>query len=192
MTPTTRKLPPRGRATPLKKRKATQTKPPSPRAKPLTTPARLEPRRTARPHLPGVLAARAAARERAWAAGASPDLTGLLDIDFDATVTISHSEDKENAAKTWKRTYGFHPLLAFLDRPDVSGGEVPNAHVEALPYFVSQPSCRGGDHRRVQGTSRRPVCSGTAWWRFVWFAAPLAVLGKWTAVDATLGGGAVV
>jgi hypothetical protein len=74
-------------------------------------------------HLPGVRAARAAARERAWAAGAAPDLTGLVQIDFDATVTISHSEDKENAAKTWKRTFGFHPLLAFLDRPEVSGGE---------------------------------------------------------------------
>jgi hypothetical protein len=74
-------------------------------------------------HLPGVLAARAAARERAWTAGAGPDLGGLLQIDFDATVTISHSEGKENAAKTWKKTFGFHPLLAFLDRPDVSGGE---------------------------------------------------------------------
>jgi hypothetical protein len=74
-------------------------------------------------HLPGVRAARAAARERAWAAGAASDLTGPLRIDFDATVTISHSEDKENAAKTWKRTFGFHPLLAFLDRPEVSGGE---------------------------------------------------------------------
>jgi Transposase DDE domain group 1 len=67
--------------------------------------------------------ARAAARERAWAAGAGPDLTGLLHIDFDATVTISHSENKRNAAKTWKKTFGYHPLLAFLDRPEVSGGE---------------------------------------------------------------------
>ncbi|GLY70949.1 hypothetical protein Atai01_75680 [Amycolatopsis taiwanensis] len=74
-------------------------------------------------HLPGVIAARAAARERAWAAGAGPDLTGLLQIDVDATITISHSEDKENAAKTWKRTFGHHPLLVFLDRPEVSGGE---------------------------------------------------------------------
>jgi hypothetical protein len=74
-------------------------------------------------HLPAILAARAAARERAWAAGAGPDLTGLIQIDFDATVTISHSEEKENAAKTWKRTFGHHPLLAFLDRPEVSGGE---------------------------------------------------------------------
>jgi len=31
--------------------------------------------------------------------------------------------EKENAAATWKKTFGYHPLLAFLDRPDVSGGE---------------------------------------------------------------------
>jgi len=47
---------------------------------------------------------------------------GELRIDFDATITIAHSE-KENAAATWKHTFGYHPLLAFLDRPDVAGGE---------------------------------------------------------------------
>jgi hypothetical protein len=73
-------------------------------------------------HLPRVRTARAAAREQAWTAGAGPDLSGLLQIDFDATITIAHSE-KENAAKTWKKTFGMHPLLAFLDRPEVSGGE---------------------------------------------------------------------
>jgi len=73
-------------------------------------------------HLPRVQAARAAARQRAWAAGAGPDLVGVVQIDFDATITIAHSE-KENAAKTWKKTFGMHPLLAFLDRPEVSGGE---------------------------------------------------------------------
>ena len=73
-------------------------------------------------HLARLQAVRAAARERAWAAGAGPDLTGGLIIDIDATITIAHSE-KDNAAKTWKKTFGFHPLLAYLDRPDVSGGE---------------------------------------------------------------------
>lgn len=73
-------------------------------------------------HLPGVVAARAAAREAAWAAGAGPDLTGELYVDIDATITLAHSE-KENAAKTWKKTFGFHPLLAFLDRPDIAGAE---------------------------------------------------------------------
>jgi hypothetical protein len=73
-------------------------------------------------HLQRLRAVRAAARERAWAAGAGPDLADGLIIDIDATITIAHSE-KINAAKTWKKTFGFHPLLAYLDRPDVSGGE---------------------------------------------------------------------
>jgi hypothetical protein len=73
-------------------------------------------------HLARLRSVRAAARERAWAAGARPDLSEGLVIDMDATITIAHSE-KENAAKTWKKTFGFHPLLAYLDRPDVSGGE---------------------------------------------------------------------
>lgn len=73
-------------------------------------------------HLDAVRDARACAREAAWAAGAGPDLDAELCLDFDATITIAHSE-KENAAATWKRTFGFHPLLCFLDRPDVAGGE---------------------------------------------------------------------
>jgi hypothetical protein len=73
-------------------------------------------------HLARLRSVRAAARERAWAAGAGPDLASGLTIDIDATITIAHS-DKVNAAKTWKKTYGFHPLLAYLDRPDISGGE---------------------------------------------------------------------
>lgn len=57
-------------------------------------------------HLDVVRQARAAARAAAWAAGAGPDLestSGELRLDFDATITIAHSE-KENAAATWKRT----------------------------------------------------------------------------------------
>ena len=77
-------------------------------------------------HLPRVRAARAQARAAAWAAGAGPDLDSEafreLCLDFDATITIAHSE-KENTAATWKKTFGFHPLLCFLDRPDISGGE---------------------------------------------------------------------
>ncbi len=67
-------------------------------------------------------AARATARERAWAAGAGPDLSKETWLHFDATLLTAHS-DKENAAPTWKKGYGFHPLLCYLDRPDVSGDE---------------------------------------------------------------------
>jgi Transposase DDE domain group 1 len=73
-------------------------------------------------HLDRVRSARAAARERAWAAGAGPAPGVELRLDFDATITIAHSE-KESAAPTWKHTFGFHPLLCFLDRPEVAGGE---------------------------------------------------------------------
>jgi hypothetical protein len=129
--------------------------------------------------LPGVRTARAAARERAWSAGAGPDLTGLLRIDFDATVTISYSEDKENAAKTWKRTYGFHPLLAFLDRPEISGGEAlagllrpGNAgsntaadHVtvleQALAALPEQARPRPGDRDSVQVVARSDSAGAT-------------------------------
>lgn len=46
-------------------------------------------------HLAAVHAARVVARERAWAAGAGPDLGQELGIDFDATITVAHSEKRE-------------------------------------------------------------------------------------------------
>ena len=61
--------------------------------------------------LEALRSARAVARERAWAAGARPS---EIVIDLDATLITSHSE-KEGAAGTYKRGFGFHPLLAFLD-----------------------------------------------------------------------------
>ncbi len=74
-------------------------------------------------HLPAIRAARAHARQQAWAAGAAPTHGGWLHLDVDATITIDHSDNKQNAAATWKKTFGFHPLLVFLDRPDIAGGE---------------------------------------------------------------------
>ena len=74
-------------------------------------------------HLPGVRRARARAREGAWAAGAAPAPGEWLCLDVDATITIDHSDNKEKAAGTWKKTFGHHPLLVFLDRPEIAGGE---------------------------------------------------------------------
>jgi Transposase DDE domain group 1 len=65
-------------------------------------------------------AARAHARARAWAAGAHPDL-GLLIVDADATLVLAHSDAKEAAAGTYKGSFGFCPLLAYLDRGPAPG-----------------------------------------------------------------------
>ncbi len=73
-------------------------------------------------HLSALRGGRAAARAAAWEAGAAPDLSRELCLDIDATIVIAHSE-KELASATWKHTFGFHPLLCFLDRPDISSGE---------------------------------------------------------------------
>jgi hypothetical protein len=35
-------------------------------------------------------------------------------LDLDASIVICHSE-KENATRTWKKTFGYHPLFCFLD-----------------------------------------------------------------------------
>ena len=60
--------------------------------------------------LRGLARARAAARERAWAAGAGPD-GEVLAVDLDATLVLTRA-DKQDAAPTFKRTYGHYPLLA--------------------------------------------------------------------------------
>ena len=48
-----------------------------------------------------------------WLEIAGKTLTGWLVIDMDATL-VTASSDKEGAAPTWKKGYGFHPLGAWL------------------------------------------------------------------------------
>ena len=88
-----------------------------------TTMWRLVDQRIDAAHLPKVRGARAAARAAAWAAGAAPTAGEPLYIDIDATLVIDHSDNKQDAAPTWKKSFGHHPLLAFLDRPEIAGGE---------------------------------------------------------------------
>ena len=104
--------------------------------------------------LKAIRAARAAARERAWAlAGdAAPGAGGgLVTIDLDATIVIAHSE-KEQAAPTWKKTFGFHPMTAWADhgpggnreplaivlRPGNAGSNTAADHIEATRLALAQ------------------------------------------------------
>ena len=92
-------------------------------------------------HLPAIQAARSHARARTWAAGAAPDHDGWLHLDVDATITIDHSDNKENTTATWKHTFGFHPLLVFLDRTDIAAGEGlrRDCCVRAMPAATPPP-----------------------------------------------------
>ena len=78
--------------------------------------------------LAAIAAARATARARAWplagenAPDHGVDASSPLVIDVDATLVGAHSE-KESAAPTFKRGFGFHPLWAFLDHGAEGTGE---------------------------------------------------------------------
>jgi hypothetical protein len=72
--------------------------------------------------------ARAAARAAAWrlagehAPDHRADAENPLIVDLDATLVTAHS-DKQGAAPTFKRGYGFHPLWAFVDHGAEGSGE---------------------------------------------------------------------
>lgn len=78
--------------------------------------------------LVGIDHARAAARAVAWGLAGSDAPDHQIDaqhpvvIDLDATLVTAHSE-KESAARTWKKGYGFHPLCAFVDHGTEGTGE---------------------------------------------------------------------
>ena len=72
--------------------------------------------------LAAISAARAGARERVWHHAGAPVQNGQVVIDLDATLITAHSE-KQDATRTWKKGFGFHPLLGFVDHGDCSGGE---------------------------------------------------------------------
>lgn len=72
--------------------------------------------------------ARHVARRRAWELAGihAPDHSSTagdpLIIDIDATLITAHSE-KQSAAPTFKRGFGFHPLVAFCDHGTIGAGE---------------------------------------------------------------------
>lgn len=73
-------------------------------------------------------AARAQARARVWSLAGEHapdhrvDADHRLVVDVDATLVTAHS-DKEQAAATFKRGYGFHPLWSFVDHGEDGSGE---------------------------------------------------------------------
>jgi hypothetical protein len=62
--------------------------------------------------LDGLRAARAGARAKVWEATAAPQ---EVILDVDAALVEVHSENKEQAASSFKGGYGFHPMFCFAD-----------------------------------------------------------------------------
>jgi DDE family transposase len=89
--------------------------------------------------------ARAEARRRAWAQGIDP---GFYVIDIDGTLVTSDSEFKQGAAATYKKGFGFHPLLSYLDatgeplagllRPGNAGSGTAADYIEVLDASLAQ------------------------------------------------------
>jgi Transposase DDE domain group 1 len=86
-----------------------------------------------------------------WLAVAGKLLAGWLVIDLDATLITAYS-DKEGAAPTWKKGYGFHPLgawcantaesLAMLLRPGNAGSNTFADHLAVLTAALRQIPAR--------------------------------------------------
>lgn len=91
-----------------------------------------------------IASARAGARAEVWAAGGRP---GWIVLDIDSTLVDAHSE-KEGAAPTYKRGFGFHPLLCSLDpanevlsamlRPGNAGSGTAADHIAVADAALAQ------------------------------------------------------
>ena len=86
-----------------------------------------------------------------WLEIAGKTLTGWLFLDMDGTLVNAYS-DKEGAAPTWKKGYGFHPLAAWcantrecldmLLRPGSAGSNTFTDHKEVLDRALKQVPSR--------------------------------------------------
>ncbi|MEU3156983.1 IS1380 family transposase [Streptomyces griseoincarnatus] len=137
--------------------------------------------------LQAIRAARAEARRRAWqlADGKAPDASRAVTVDLDGVLVIAHS-DKEDAAPTWKRTYGHHPLMGFVDhgpggtgepvaallRPGNAGSNTAADHITATQLALAQLPKK---YRRGRQTLIRTDSAGGTHDFVAW----LAQRGRW-------------
>ncbi|MFC8248613.1 IS1380 family transposase, partial [Streptomyces chartreusis] len=103
--------------------------------------------------LTAIRAARSEVRRRVWglAGDRAPDAGGQVTVDLDGVLVLAHS-DKQDAAPTWKKTYGHHPLTGFVDhgpggtgepvaallRPGNAGSNTAADHITATRLALAQ------------------------------------------------------
>ncbi|BAU87911.1 transposase [Streptomyces laurentii] len=137
--------------------------------------------------LSAIRAARAEAREHVWnvAKNAAPDAEGQVVVDLDGVLVPAHSE-KQDATATWKKTFGHHPLMGFVDhgsggagepvagllRPGNAGSDTAADHITTAQLALAQLPKK---YRRGRQTLIRTDSAGGTHE----FAAWLAKRGRW-------------
>ena len=137
--------------------------------------------------LNAIRTARAEVRQQVWelAGSSSPDATGQVIVDLDGVLVLAHS-DKQDAAATWKRTYGHHPLMGFVDhgsggtgepvaallRPGNAGSNTAADHIITTRLALAQLPRQ---HRRGRNTLIRTDSGGGTHEFVAW----LAQRGRW-------------
>jgi hypothetical protein len=103
--------------------------------------------------LAAIRTARAQVREQVWklAGATAPDVGGQVIVDIDGVLVLAHSE-RQDAAATWKKTFGHHPLMGFVDhgsggsgepvagllRPGNAGSNTATDHIETAELALAQ------------------------------------------------------
>ncbi|MFA3842626.1 IS1380 family transposase [Streptomyces aureus] len=137
--------------------------------------------------LAAIRTARAHVREHVWklARASAPDTGGQVIVDIDGVLVLAHSE-KQDAAATWKKTFGHHPLMAFVDhgsggsgepvaallRPGNAGSNTAADHIETAQLALAQLPKK---YRRGRQTLIRTDSGGGTHAFVTW----LAQRGRW-------------
>ncbi|MFJ6901915.1 IS1380 family transposase [Streptomyces hokutonensis] len=137
--------------------------------------------------LAAIRGARSEVRTRVWElAGAdSPAADGQVIVDIDGVLVLAHSE-KQDATATWKKTFGHHPLVAFVDhgqagsgepvaallRPGNAGSNTASDHIETTRLALAQLP---GHLRRGRQTLIRADSAGGTHAFLDWLSRP----GRW-------------
>lgn len=114
--------------------------------------------------LTAIRTARAEVRGRVWElAGADgPAAEDSVIVDIDGVLVLAHSE-KQDATTTWKKAFGHHPLVAFVDhgqtgsgepvaallRPGNAGSNTTSDHIETAQLALAQLPQRLRQGRRT-------------------------------------------
>ena len=98
--------------------------------------------------LEGLWEAMAEVRARVWRRSSVTNTTDPVVLDIDATLVEIHSENKAGTAPTYKRGFGFHPMLCFADatgealaallRPGNAGANTVADHLAVLDDAIGQ------------------------------------------------------